>query len=126
MNQIGLTVGSLVRASYKTGEYVGEIVEQTSAAKAAVKILAVLNHPTQGNLHHPDNPDVAYFHQRRALSFQEIALMPIDTIRPYHGTVPDYKQSLQQALETDMDQLRRTIRFAEKCLAELEQLKKEY
>ncbi|CAG7645422.1 Kinase-associated lipoprotein B [Paenibacillus solanacearum] len=126
MNHAGFTAGSLVRASYKTGEYIGEVVEQSSPAKAAVKILAVVKHPKQGNLHHPDNPDVAFFHQRRALSYQEIALMPIETIRPYQGSVPDYHQSLQQALEADMEEMRRTIRFAEKCLAELEQLKKEY
>ena len=53
--------------------------------KAAVRILAVKDHPTQGDLHNPMDPSVAFFHQRRALSHQEIALMPISTIRPYAG-----------------------------------------
>lgn len=121
-----LQAGDLVRAAYKTGEYIGEIVEQTSPMKAAVKILSVIKHPTQGDLHNPSNPDVPFFHQRRALAHQEIALMPLDTIRPYSGEVPEYKASLHAALHRDMEQLQRTIRFAERCLEELEQLKKEY
>jgi kinase-associated protein B len=118
-------VGDHVIAAYKTGEYIGEIVE-VSALKAAVKVLAVYRHPTQGDLHNPKQADVAFFHQRRALAFQEIALMPLNTISPYDHNIPDYKESLRQALSNEMEELKHTIRFAQKCLSELEGLEKDY
>lgn len=121
-----LTVGSIVTAEYKTGEYIGEVVELSSASKAAVKILAVIKHPAQGDLHNPMNPNVAFFHQRRALAHQEIALMPLYTVKPYNGAVPDYAASLEQALLSEIRGLEQTIRWAERSLQELEQLKREY
>ncbi|MCS7461111.1 kinase-associated lipoprotein B [Paenibacillus doosanensis] len=121
-----LAIGSLVTAEYKTGEYIGEIVEMSSASKAAVKILAVLKHPTQGDLHNPMNPDVAFFHQRRALAFGEIALMPLYTIKPYRGEVPDYAGSLKKSLDLELHMLRQTVKWAERSIQELEQLKSEY
>ena len=121
-----LEMGSIVSAEYKTGEYIGEIVEISSASKAAVKILAVVKHPTQGDLHNPMNPDVAFFHQRRALAYQEIALMPLYTIKPYRGTVPEYADSLRKALQSELQTLQQTVKWAQRCVEELEQLKKEY
>lgn len=118
--------GDRVVASYKTGEYIGEIVETPTHLKAAVQILAVVKHPTQGDLHHPMDPNVPFFHQRRALAHREIALMPLQTVRPYTGLVPDYKESLEKALKADMQTLTRTVQWANRCLQELEQLKKEY
>lgn len=125
MNE-ALEIGSIVSAEYKTGEYIGEIVEMSSASKAAVKILAVLKHPTQGDLHNPMNPNVAFFHQRRALAHQEIALMPLYTIKPYRGTIPDYTASLQRALQSELEALQQTVQWANRCIEELEQLKKDY
>ncbi|WP_409346964.1 sporulation phosphorelay system protein KapB [Paenibacillus sp. MBLB4367] len=117
--------GQMVRAGYKTGEYVGEIVE-LSAEKAAVRVLAVLRHPTQGDLHRPMNPDVGFFHQRRALAFQEIALMPLQTLEPYSQRVPEYRESLEKAIQSEIDAFHRTLRFAERSLEELEALKRDY
>ncbi|WP_029191409.1 kinase-associated lipoprotein B [Paenibacillus elgii] len=121
-----LTPGTMVRASYKTGDYIGEVVELSPTGKVAVKIAAVVKHPTQGDLHNPMDPDVAFFHQRRALAYQEIALMPPNTVRPHHGTVPDYRESLRQALVQEREQLKRTVRWAERCLEELDRLEGEY
>lgn len=118
--------GQTVTAAYKTGEYIGEVVELMSTGKVAVRILAVVKHPTQGDLHNPMNPDVPYFHERRALAYQEIALMPPQTIAAYHGAIPDYKQSLLQALEREIAAYDRLRRFAERSLAELEKLKQDY
>ncbi|WP_282935431.1 kinase-associated lipoprotein B [Paenibacillus sp. RC67] len=125
MNE-ALEIGSIVAAEYKTGEYIGEIVEMSSAPKAAVKILAVVKHPTQGDLHNPMNPNVAFFHQRRALAYQEIALMPLYTVKPYRGTVPEYTVSLQRALQSELQTLQQTVQWAQRCIEELEQLKKDY
>jgi kinase-associated protein B len=120
-----LQQGDLVKASYKTGQYIGKVVEINNR-KAAVQVLGVVRHPTQGDLHNPMDPDVGFFHQRPALAFNEIALMPLDDITLYKGEVPDYRQSLQRALENEMEFLSRTARFAERCLQEFETLKKDY
>jgi kinase-associated protein B len=118
-------VGDHVIAAYKTGEYIGEIVD-LSGMKAAVKVLAVVKHPTQGDLHNPMQANVAFFHQRRALAHQEIALMPFDTIAAYRQQIPEYKESLRQALEQDKIALHNEVLFAQKCLQELQSLEKEY
>lgn len=119
-------IGDCVIAEYKTGVYFGEVVELTSSMKAAVRILAVKDHPTQGDLHNPMDPSVAFFHQRRALSNQEIALMPIGTIRLYAGEVPDYQVSLKRALLAQIDKLSDMEAWARRSLQELDQLSKEY
>lgn len=126
MNEKQLAVGDLVRASYKTGEYIGEIVELSGSPKAAVKILAVVNHPTQGDLHNPNDASVAFFHQRRALAYQEIALMPLSTIVAYSGAVPSYPDSLKRAVEAQIHELTNLEQWAKRSLQELEQLHKEY
>jgi kinase-associated protein B len=118
-------VGDHVIAAYKTGEYIGEIVD-LSGKKAAVKVLAVVKHPTQGDLHNPLQANVAFFHQRRALAHQEIALMPFDSIAGYRQPIPEYKESLRKALEQDKMALRNEVLFAQKCLQELESLEKDY
>jgi kinase-associated protein B len=119
-------IGDRVTAEYKTGAYFGEVVEISNSMKAAVRILAVKEHPTQGDLHNPMDPSVAFFHQRRALSFQEIALMPITTIRPYAGQIPDYQDSLKRALLTQISKLSEMEAWARRSLQELDQLQKEY
>lgn len=119
-------IGDRVTAEYKTGAYFGEVVEVSSSMKAAVRILAVKEHPTQGDLHNPMDPSVAFFHQRRALSYQEIALMPISTIRPYAGQIPDYQDSLKRALLTQISKLSEMEAWAGRSLQELDQLQKEY
>lgn len=126
MEQAKFAPGTIVTASYKTGQYVGEIAEPPGMSKAAVRILAVVQHPEQGNLHHPQDPDVSFFHQRKALAFGEIALVPLETIRSYYGQVPDYTESLRHALANEQERLDRLVRWAERGKLELEQLKQEY
>lgn len=118
-------VGEHVIAAYKTGEYIGEVVD-VSGMKAAVKVLAVVKHPTQGDLHNPNQANVGFFHQRRALANQEIALMPFDTISVYRQPVPEYGDSLRKALEKDKKSLHNDILFAQRCLQELESLEQDY
>ncbi|MDD9267888.1 sporulation phosphorelay system protein KapB [Paenibacillus sp. GCM10023248] len=119
-------IGDRVIAEYKTGVYYGEVVEMSSTMKAAVRILAVKEHPTQGDLHNPMDPTVAFFHQRRALSNQEIALMPISTIRAYAGVVPEYQDSLKRALLAQISKLSEMEAWARRSLQELHQLQQEY
>ncbi|MDA5107139.1 kinase-associated lipoprotein B [Brevibacillus thermoruber] len=116
--------GDLVRVSYKTGEYVTEVLED-HGDKLLVKVLAVLKYPTQGDLHNPYEVDVPLFHQRPALSYQEKIMVPSQTVIRYGGAVPDYKESVQTALEREMDKLRKMVTWAQRCLDELGALRKE-
>ncbi|MFD2613827.1 kinase-associated lipoprotein B [Paenibacillus gansuensis] len=120
-----LSIGDIVKATYKTGEYIGELTE-LSAPRGVVKILAVIKHPTQGDLHRMYEADVAFFHQRRALSYTEKALVPLNAIEPYTGSIPPYKESLRKALELEMEMLSRTEQWARLSLEQLELLKKDY
>ncbi|AJY73987.1 sporulation phosphorelay system protein KapB [Paenibacillus beijingensis] len=119
-------VGDIVKFSYKSGTYVGEVAE-TGSPRAVVKVLAVLKHPDQGDLHNPYNPDVPMFHERRALSHTEKALVPLRDIEPYRGgEVPDYRASLLRALESELEALDRLRRWTERASSQLEGLKRDY
>ncbi|WP_438432859.1 sporulation phosphorelay system protein KapB [Gorillibacterium sp. sgz500922] len=120
-----ITVGDRVRASFKSGEYIGEVME-LSERKAAVRVLAVLKHPAQGDLHHPGRADVLLFHQRRALAFQEIALMPLPTVVLYSGEIPDYRASLRSALDREVRGLQEQWNYASRALQELKALEEDY
>jgi len=117
--------GDLVEAEVRTGLYIGEIV-QLHRPRAVVKVLAVLKHPNQGDLHQPYNPDVAMFHERRALSYTEKTTVLIRDLKAYSGIVPDYRQSLQQAVDAEIAGLDRLHRWTAKGLEILKELKKEY
>ncbi|WP_127534748.1 sporulation phosphorelay system protein KapB [Paenibacillus kobensis] len=118
-------VDQMVRMTYKTGEYAGKIVE-SGGARAVVQVLAVLKHPQQGNLHHPYDPDVPVFHERKALSHNEKALAVYSDLSPYTGAVPEYMDSLVRALEEEAESLDRLRRWAERGLATLEIVKQDY
>ena len=122
-----LLVGDKVIVSYKTGEYIGELF-QYAEPKAVVKILAVVKHPEQGDLHNPMDVDVPLFHQRRALAYQEKALIPLDSIQFYDRDrkVPDYTESLKFALQTEIIMLDKTEQWAKRCRMELEDLQRQY
>ncbi|MBF0708613.1 MULTISPECIES: kinase-associated lipoprotein B [Bacillales] len=118
--------GEIVTAGYKTGRYIGEVVDMKSP-KAVIKVLAVIKHPTQGDLHNPKQLDVPLFHQRKALAQFEKALVPMSAINHYEGNVPDYNDSLKEALETQSAELKHEGgRWAEASLIEIEKLKDDY
>ncbi|GIP37282.1 kinase-associated lipoprotein B [Paenibacillus sp. J31TS4] len=123
--------GDWVTASYKTGIYIGQVVEWNEAKqKAAVEVKAVVKHPDQGNLHQPGRADVAFFHQRKALAQREIAWMPLDTLLPYEGEAPDYRDSLRLAVDRQKAELKELAEeraaYAAKALHELEDLERDY
>ena len=92
-----LQVGDKVTAIYKTGKYIGEITDIRSE-HILVKILAVSKHPMQGDLHHPKDADVPFFHERKALSFREQANIPKKMVKPFEEEVPNYEASLKAAV----------------------------
>ncbi|WP_156791500.1 kinase-associated lipoprotein B [Bacillus sp. SG-1] len=118
--------GDIVTAIYKTGKYIGEVTDSRPGIYV-VKILAVLKHPRQGDLHNPKEVDVPLFHERKALAFRERANIPEKMIKPYEGDIPDYNDTLissfielKDGLETE------DSAFAQKSLETLKGVKREY
>lgn len=99
-----MEIGQIVTAFNKTGKYIGEVTA-VGSDHHTVRILAVLNHPMQGNLHHPKQVDVSYFHERKALSFREQTNVPVKMVRPFEGEIPDYPTSLKMATMKLYEQL---------------------
>ncbi|QHW30875.1 kinase [Paenibacillus rhizovicinus] len=118
-------LGAIVAFTNKTGRYAGEVME-INGPRALVKVLAVLKHPEQGDLHNPYNPDVPMFHERRALSYTEKTNVLFGEIEPFYGEVPDYKESRARALAAEIEGLDRLKRWAERGLDALRTLEKEY
>lgn len=126
-NQVddSLKIGDNVRAEIRSGHYLGELVE-INGPRALVKVLAVLKHPEQGDLHNPYNPDVPMFHERRALSFTEKTNVLLRDVKRHTGIIPEYNDSLRAAAEAEIASLDRLQRWAAKGLEQMQELLKEY
>ncbi|MBT2646202.1 kinase-associated lipoprotein B [Bacillus sp. ISL-34] len=98
MSEQDFKIGDKVTAIYKTGKYIGEVTDIRPAAYL-VKVLAVLKHPMQGDLHNPKQTEVSMFHQRRALAFREQTNVPKNMVRNFNEEIPEYKESLREAVE---------------------------
>ncbi|MDM5210421.1 kinase-associated lipoprotein B [Peribacillus sp. RS7] len=126
MSEQDFKIGDKVTAIYKTGKYIGEITDIRPAAYL-VKVLAVLKHPMQGDLHNPKQTEVSMFHQRRALAFREQTNVPKNMVRIFEEEIPEYKESLREAVE----KMKRTLSEAhtewnDKSLQLLEDLAADY
>lgn len=98
MSEQDFKIGDKVTAIYKTGKYIGEVTDIRPAAYL-VKVLAVLKHPMQGDLHNPKQTEVSMFHQRRALAYREQTNVPKNMVRNFDEEIPEYKESLREAVE---------------------------
>ena len=121
-----LNVGDTVTAIYKTGKYIGEITERRPQ-HYLVRVLAVLKHPMQGDLHNPKDAEVGFFHERKALSHREQANIPEKMVKPFDEEIPDYLDSLKEAVsklrsELESDQ----SPWALQSLKNIEALEKDY
>lgn len=117
-------IGEIVTGIYKTGKYIGEVTNSRPGSYI-VKVLAVLKHPMQGDLHNVKQADVPFFHERRALAFREQTNIPEQMVKKYEGEILDYTDSLKLALETQMNSFSEDDSpFAVRSLETLEQLKK--
>lgn len=119
-------IGEIVTGLYKTGKYIGEITD-IREMHYLVKVKAVLKHPQQGDLHNPKQADVQFFHERRALAFNEQTNIPKQMVKPFADPIPDYKESLKQALDTLKDELLQLdTSWAQKSLEQLSTLEADY
>ncbi|UOE92245.1 kinase-associated lipoprotein B [Alkalihalobacillus sp. LMS39] len=124
--QLQQMIGRYVRASYKTGLYVGEVLD-VHPDKVLVKVVSVLKHPDQGDLHQPKQADVAFFHQRKALAQYEKVYVPLSTVKEYTDEIMEYKQSLDLALTRAIEQLQeKKTSWAEKSIEQLQDLRQDY
>ncbi|MBU9721458.1 MULTISPECIES: kinase-associated lipoprotein B [Bacillaceae] len=94
-------IGDIVTGIYKTGKYIGEITE-LKRDRYLMRVLAVMKHPKQGDLHQPKSADVPFFHERRALAYREQTNIPAPYVKKYEGDLPDYKASLRSALDDEI------------------------
>jgi kinase-associated protein B len=126
MTEDNYKVGEIVTAIYKTGKYIGEITD-VRPSSYLVKVLAVEKHPMQGDLHNPKQTDVGMFHQRRALAFREQTNVPLNMVRAYEDIVPEYKNSLREAVDRmKLNLLEENSPWSLKSLEMLEDLEKDY
>jgi kinase-associated protein B len=119
-------IGDQVTAIYKTGKYIGEVTN-IRPETILVRVLAVLTHPAQGDLHSHKDADVPLFHERRALAYREQANIPYKMVKPYTEDIPEYKESLKTAIQKLRDQLADDDSlWAKKSLENIDTLEKEY
>jgi kinase-associated protein B len=119
-------IGDIVTGIYKTGKYIGEVTEERPQ-HYLIRVLAVLKHPMQGDLHNPKDADVLVFHERRALSFREQTNIPKQMVKAYDIEVPDYQQSLKEAVEKAKKELTENqTPWAEMSLKMYASLEKDY
>lgn len=118
-------IGEIVTGIYKTGKYIGEVTNSRPGSYV-VKVLAVLKHPVQGDLHNVKQADVPFFHERRALAFREQTNIPEQMVKNmkekfglYRVTKISIRNSNEFIFEDDSP-------FAERSLETLQQLKKDY
>ncbi|MFD0589843.1 sporulation phosphorelay system protein KapB [Paenibacillus sp. GCM10027627] len=120
-----LKPGDIVKVEVRSGQYAAELLE-LNGPRALVKVVAVLKHPEQGDLHQPYNPDAAMFHERRALSYTEKTNVLLRDVKRYVGEVPDYKESLRAAIAAEIESLDRLNRWSAQGLELLRHLQKDY
>jgi kinase-associated protein B len=121
-----LQIGEIVTGIYKTGKYIGEITE-VRPQHYLVRVLAVVKHPMQGDLHNPKEVDVLIFHERKALSYREQANIPKQMVKIFTEEVPDYQESLKQAVQQMKNELtEKASDWAEMSLKSIASLEKDY
>ncbi|WP_042222716.1 kinase-associated lipoprotein B [Oceanobacillus manasiensis] len=97
-------IGDKVKAHYKSGTYLGKIVEDRGD-KYLIEVLAVMKHPMQGDLHNPNQTEGVFFHERKALAFHEKMNVKKPAVHPFDEEIPDYTTSLQEAVQKYKDTL---------------------
>ncbi|WP_028783566.1 kinase-associated lipoprotein B [Thalassobacillus devorans] len=121
-----LNIGDAVIAHYKSGSYIGKIIEDRNQFYL-VEVLAVEKHPMQGDLHNPGKTEDVFFHERKALSHHEKANISKSAVKSFNGEIPEYEQSLRNAIDKLKDRLKRKESdFNQKAFDQLVALEKSY
>lgn len=116
----------LVEAHYNSGIYVGKFIEDRRNFKL-IEVLAVLQHPQQGDLHKPGQVEGVAFFDRKALAYKELVNVQRRKVKPYFGDIPNYDQSLHKAYFELVETLsKENTLFNKVSLQRLADLKKHY
>lgn len=91
-----LHIGSIVKVEYNSGTYVGKIIEDRRNSWL-IETQAILKHPTQGDLHNPNQTEGVAFHERKALAHREKFNGRKRKTTVFTGEVPDYVDSLKDS-----------------------------
>ncbi|TDM12527.1 sporulation phosphorelay system protein KapB [Macrococcus lamae] len=111
--------------SFKTGRYIVEKVSEQQNG-IVIKIIAVLIHPKQGDLHHSHETET-FFHERKALAQYEKRVVSPNLLKPYSAEVPAYNESLRQAvIVMEKKLVEEDSVFSHLALQKMQSLKEEY
>lgn len=99
-----IKIGDIVKTSYNSGTYIGEVLEDKRNF-LLVKVLAVVIHPTQGDLHKRGQVEGVAFHERKALAYTEKMNARKRDTELYEGKIPSYSDSLKAAVTAIKQQL---------------------
>ncbi|NJH99846.1 sporulation phosphorelay system protein KapB [Staphylococcus hyicus] len=114
------------RFAHKSGVYGVEVVEETQD-QILVKVMQVIKHPKQGDLHSPNEAEGVFFHERKALSLYEKRYTTKRKLKPIDVDPLPYEVSLQRAI-TQLETKLKTedTLYNQKSLMCLNELKKDY
>lgn len=114
------------RFAHKSGVYGVEVIEETQD-QILVKVLQVIKHPKQGDLHSPNEAEGVFFHERKALSLYEKRFTTKSKLKPFDVDLLPYEVSLQRAI-TQLETKLKTedTLYNQKSLMCLNELKKDY
>lgn len=99
-----VSIGDTVKAHYRSGTYLGEVMEDRGQ-HFLIEVQAVYKHPLQGDLHNMMKTENVFFHERKALAYHEKMNVKKPAVHPYTSSVPNYNESLKQAIETYREKL---------------------
>lgn len=91
-----IQIGSIVEIDYNSGTYIGEIIEDRGNSWL-IETKSILKHPTQGDLHNPNQTEGVAFHERKALAYREKFNGRKRNTKLYTNEVPDYVDSLKNS-----------------------------
>ena len=121
-----IQIGDIVKATYNSCVYIGEVLEDKQNF-FLVKVLAVVEHPTQGDLHHRGQVDGVAFHERKALAYGEKTNVRKRFLEKYEGDIPDYVESLKQAVTNIKNELQKEdTEFNRLSLEKIQDLEKHF
>lgn len=116
----------LYRFAHKTGSY-GVSIKEEDENQVLVQVEQVIKHPKQGDLHHPNETENVFFHERKALSQFEKRYTSKSKLRPFNVEEMPYITSLQLAISNLESKLKaENTAFAKMSLENLSRLKEDY
>ncbi|QKY69776.1 kinase-associated lipoprotein B [Lentibacillus sp. CBA3610] len=119
---MAISIGDIVEVKYNSGKYIGEVLEDRGE-RYLVKVQAVVKHPMQGDLHNPGETEGVFFQERKALAHYEKMNVVKSAVKSFDGEVPDYQESLQEAVADIKQKLsQKDTAFNQQSLKQIEEL----